>query len=75
MWLWRNPEIRKYGNIYVILALLAAAGAGFCFGVPAALYVAVFSIAGAVLFWCAAKKRYEALSCLLYTSPSPRDTR
>ena len=37
MWLWRNPEIRKYGNIYVILALLAAAGAGFCFGVPAAL--------------------------------------
>ncbi len=64
MWLWRNPEIRKYGNIYVILALLAAAGAGFCFGVPAALYVAVFSIAGAVLFWCAAKKRYEALSAL-----------
>ena len=64
MWLWRNPEIKRYGYRYGILSLLAVFCAGLCFGLAAAAYVSVFCLAGGILFWQATKKRYEALSAL-----------
>lgn len=64
MWLWRNPEIKKYGTWYSIVTLLATCGAGICFGFWSAVYLLIFAILAAILFWCAAKERYEFLSAL-----------
>lgn len=64
MWLWRNPEIKKYGTWYSIVTLLATCGAGICFGFWSAVYLLIFAALAAILFWCAAKERYEFLSAL-----------